>query len=186
VSSEPSWKQEDCFPLILETIYALSIKKKAQWVSHNQLVEALLDNPQVIAIITDVKMRPLKYETSEEREIVSNMVAWFSQKITEYEHGLLSKKYRQFHTIEEAWLNLDRIELDGRYAYKMRESRRATKPIFVRERGRTLQLTEEERLRREEFCKFVEELKSQKVSPEEYRKRVMEWQKEHGSGGDKN
>lgn len=188
--TEPSWKQEDCFPIILETIYALSTKKKQKWILHSELVDALLDNPQVIAIITSAKMRPFKYETSEEREIASNMAAWFSQKITEYERGLLHKSYRQFDIIEEAWLALDRIEFGGRYTYKTRESRRVTKPIFVkRERRTTFRLTEEEKLKREEFRKFVEKLKSQNVRGEEYRKRVKEWQRgwkeKHGSGRDK-
>jgi len=187
MSTESSWKQEDCFPIILELIYALSTKKKQQWISHNELVDVALDNPQVIAIITDAKMRPFKYETWKEREIVSNMIAWFSEKITEYERGLLSRSYRQFQIIEEAWLNLDRMELEGRYAYKTRESRRVTEPTFVKsERRRAFGLTEEEKQEREQFRKFVEDLKSQKVSPEEYRKRIMEWQKEHSSGGDKN
>ncbi len=105
------------------------------------------------------------------------MVAWFSQKITEYERGLLQRSYPQFHTIEEAWLTFDRVEFDDRYAYRMRESQRDTKPIFVKRSRSASYLTEEKKLKMEEFSKFVEELK-QKVNAEEYRKRIMEWEKE--------
>jgi len=131
VSNKPSWKQEDCFPIILETIRTLSAEKKREWISHDELVDSLLDNPQIVEIIKNARMHIFRYENVEERRMASNMVAWFSQKITEYECRSLSKNYYQFHIIEEAWLNFDRIRLGGKYAYRIRESRRFTKPIFV-------------------------------------------------------
>ena len=72
----------------------------------------------------------------------------------------------------------DRREIEGRYSYKLREAPnvvpkadgvKASKGARIRERRIG------EQKRKEEFRKFVEELKRQKVTPEEYRERVMKW-----------
>jgi len=170
----PSWKHEDCFPIIRDTILRLSEKKKS-WVLFEEIVKALLENGTVLEFVTGVDV----LKDQEAREIVSNMVAWFSQKITEYENGTLPENYRQIDLIEEAYNIFDRKEIEGRYAYKLRvtpdvvprpKSMKATKEAALRVRRM------EEKKRKEEFRKFVEELRRQKVTPEEYRERIMKWQ----------
>jgi len=169
----PSWKHEDCFPIIRDTILRLCEKKKT-WILLDEIVNALLENGTVLRFVTGADV----WKDEDAREIVSNMVAWFSQKITEYENGSLPENYRQIDLIEEAYNMFDRREIEGRYSYKLREAPdvvpkahrvKASKGARFRERRI------EEQRRKEEFRKFVEELKRQKVTPEEYRERVMKW-----------
>jgi len=169
----PSWKHEDCFPAIRDTILRLCERKKT-WILLDEIVDALLENGTVLKFVTRKDI--WKDETA--KQIVANMVAWFSQKITEYENGTLPENYKRIDLIEEAYTLFDRREIEGRYAYKLRDTPKvvpktkggkATKGITLKERRM------DERKRQEEFRKFVEELKREKVTPEEYRERIMKW-----------
>jgi len=172
--SFPSWKQEDCFPIIRDTILQLCEKKKS-WVLLDEIVNALLENGTVLEFVSGVDV----WRDEEAREILANMVAWFSQKITEYENGTLPDNYRQIDLIEEVYTLFDRREIEGRYAYKLRAAPDVVpevKGVKVTKRSTLIEKRVEERKRQEEFRKFVEDLKREKVTPEEYRKRIMKWQ----------
>ena len=173
------WKHEDCFPTIYDIILDLCRKKK-DWVLHDEIVAALLDEALIIKLVTDVRM----YKDMEEREIVANMVAWFSQKVTEYENGNLPANYRQFYLIEEAYRMFDRKKAEGRYAYRLRYALAPKIPPKIAHKGKAITQEQiEEMKKREEFRKYVESLKKQRargeISAEEYRKRTMEWWKTH-------
>jgi len=171
----PAWKHEDCFPLIKDIILRLCGRKKT-WVLLGEIVNAILENGTVFKFVTGVDV----WREEVEREVVANMVAWFSQKITEYENGTLPENYKQIDLIEEVYTLFDRRQIEGRYAYKLRTApdivpkAKSTREI---KRGILKENRMKVRKRQEKFRKFVEELKKQKVAPEEYRERIMKWRK---------
>jgi len=157
--------------MIRDVILDLCNKKK-DWVFHEEIVDELLSNKYIADLANDIRAR----KGIEKQESVANMIAWFSQKITEYENGNLEpESYGEFYLIEEAYGFFDRKRMKGRYAYRLSTAPRIA-PEVVRERML-------ERLRkvkeREEFRKFVEELQKAKVSAEEYRRRITEWREKH-------
>lgn len=176
----PAWKHEDCFPIVKDTILRLCEERKG-WVLFDEILDELLEDGTVKLAIGDIS-----WKDEDAREIVSNVVAWFSQKITEYENGTLREHYKQIDLIEEAYSIFDRKELDGRYAYKLRVAPdvipegtdgKVTKGSIVRQKRL------EEKRRQDAFRRFVEDLKKQKVTGEEYREtgeeyreRVKKWQ----------
>ena len=175
----PTWKQEDCFPIIRDTILRLCEKRKT-WILFNEIVDALLQNGTIVKFVTGADI----WKDEAEREVVANMVAWFSQKITEYENGTLPDNYKQIDLIEEAYTLFDRREVEGRYAYKLREAPDVIPKVKSEKAARSVTLRKrrlEERKKQEEFRKFVEELKREKVTPEEYRERIMKWQQRANS-----
>ena len=167
----PLWTHEEVFPIIRDTLFDLCGKKK-DWILHDEIVNALLDEKDIAYLAANISVR----KAIEEKGIVANMVAWFSQKITEYERGKLEpESYREFDMIEEAYRLFDRKTIGGRYAYKLRTTPR-TLPETIRQKMlERLKKMEE----REEFREFVEALQKEKISPEEYRKRIAEWQNKH-------
>ncbi len=174
MSGKSSWTQEDCFPIIFRTLQELSSNKGGNWITHEELVEALLKHIDMIELVVLAKSHLYRDEEIDERSIVSNMIAWFSQKLTEYEHGKLSESYSQFSLIEEAWESLDRRVTEDGYSYKMRHLRRDT-PIFVKERR---QRASQLKVDKKEFAKLVDRMKQLGVPGELFREVTTLWDRE--------
>lgn len=174
MSGKPSWRQEDCFPIIFETIQRLSMSKGGDWVTHEELVEELTKDVNMMRLVTLAKIHLYRNEDMDERSIVANMVAWFSQKITEYEHGELSERYSQYSLIEEAWKSLDRRVVRNRYSYKVRSLPKET-PIVVKGKRRCLQTLE---ANQKEFSRLVELMRELHVPGELFREVTSLWAKD--------
>jgi hypothetical protein len=172
----PLWKHEDCFPTIYEIVLDLCKKKKG-WVLHDEIVAMLLNNMLIVKLVADVRV----YKDIEEQEIVANMVAWFSQKITEYENGNLPLNYKQFHLIEKTYRMFDRKKIGGRYAYKLRPTPASKIIPKITEKRKAIIRNHVEMKKKKEFRKYVEALKKLNLPAEEYRKLIMKWCKEHQS-----
>lgn len=163
------WKHEDCFPIIRDAIIELCRRKGGGLVLHDEIVDALLGNLFIVSRIAKIRAE----KDQEKHEIAGNMVDWFSKGITEYENGNLSPDYVQFNVIEEAYQMLARERIEGKYAYTLQIGPKALSKI--------VQKYEEDRRRKEEYRKFVEELKRLRLPAEEYRRRDAEWRKQHRS-----
>jgi hypothetical protein len=174
MSGKPSWRQEDCFPIIFETIQRLSMSKGGDWVTHEELVEELTKDVNMMRLVTLAKIHLYRNEDMDEGSIVANMVAWFSQKITEYEHGQLLERYSLYSLIEEAWKSLDRRAIKNRYSYKVRSLPRET-PIFVKEKRWRLQTLE---ANQKEFSRLVELMRELHVPGELFREVTSLWAKD--------
>jgi len=168
--------------------------RKGEWVLHEEIVNELLKNPEILRVLkTKSEWRLLSGDKST-KEVVSNIVAWFSQKITEYEKGDLSNAYSQFYLIQEAYAIFDRAKIGGNYAYKTEftpelsfkvEERKRQKieelEEFSKELRKVLRMSKqklvdrqvEEIRRKDEFKEFAEMLKRKKVPPDVYRKLIM-------------
>jgi hypothetical protein len=171
MSGKTSWRQEDCFPIIFETIQKLSADKGGDWVTHDEIVEALLKDINIMGLAALAKIYLYKNEEIDEKSIVANMVAWFSQKITEYEHGELSERYSQYSLIQEAWRRFDRKVVRNRYSYKVRSSPREA-PIFVKGGRRRERMPE---AKQKEFSKLVDLMKKLGVPGELFREVTPLW-----------
>lgn len=165
------WTQDECFPAIFEVI-CQACRKRQDWVSHAEIVRTLLENPEIRTIA-----RRVSYErrTSEEWETTS-MLAWFSQKITEYLYGNLSENYCQYSLVQDAALTLERErETEDTYSYKLR-GETDLKEIYQKLEPAARKRIED-KIMKEEFRRYVEKLKAQGLLGEEIRKLTIEWEK---------
>jgi len=142
------WKQIDYFPLISNSIVELSVDSN-KWLSHKEIVDHLIE-----------------VEKLGDYDTVSNMVAWFSQKITQYENGNLNPNYRCYDIISSISNSYDR-KVDGiTYSYKRVIG---TKPLIINKPK------SKDELKKMEFAEFVQELKDKGIRGEEYRKAIKKW-----------
>lgn len=105
-----AWKQIDVFPIILSCM--VDISRRRRWISHGELVEHLLKS----------HMQQIRLVCSENPtvETVSNMAAWFSQKVTAYQNGHLSERYAAISTVREVIAKFDRHKDRSSYSYRLR------------------------------------------------------------------
>jgi len=94
------FKQSEVFPAIAKAIRTVH-ETTREFVTHDRLVEALMDDP-VIRITLDAA--PKRGCLLSGRALVSNMVAWFSRRIT-----AKTSKYQH---------DFERVKLAGKWAYK--------------------------------------------------------------------
>ena len=73
------FNQADVFPVIADSIRKIH-QRKGDFVSHEEIVEALLEDPVGKELVETAHQK----QNSQSREwLASNMVAWFSQRMTE-------------------------------------------------------------------------------------------------------
>ena len=99
MSTPQSWKQDDIFPLIAHIISA-QFQQHQRFITSREIAEALLRDPEAQRIIDSVVQR----RGSTAQRIATNMVAWFSQRITAGQ----SEWRRMF----------ERTRVNDQYAYK--------------------------------------------------------------------
>jgi hypothetical protein len=101
---KPSWKQADVFPLIADSIREAA-SDDAGYVSSQNIASRLLQNIQARQII-EAAQEQLPERPSIDW-LATNMVAWFSQRIT---------------TGQSEWeCEFKRIKIDGKWAYRPEE-----------------------------------------------------------------
>ena len=93
-----AWKQKDIFPIILKRLDDISGAGK--WVCQSELVNNLA-NSFTQEIRSFCSANPSS-------KTVSNMVAWFSQKVTAYQNGQLTGNYTAIGTVREASAKFER------------------------------------------------------------------------------
>lgn len=97
-----NWKHADVFPIIAKTIEDLSASKE-DYVTHDEIVEALLADPVAVEIV-DRAHRAQPDHTQE--WLAHNMVAWFSERIS-----VGQSDWRE---------RFERKKVDGKWAYRPR------------------------------------------------------------------
>lgn len=97
---EHHWEQRDAFPLIARVIGECHARR-ARFVTHDEIVAALLDDPEGSALIADARAQQPR-QTVE--WVAHNMVAWFSQRITVGQSEWTAK--------------FERERIGGQWAYK--------------------------------------------------------------------
>ena len=113
----PLWTHHECFPILFEIIADLSRNNKGRWVTHNEIVDATLENVETLDIVTKVS----KQRGTKKRNEAANIVAWFSQKITKYRKSSLPSSYSQYQLIKHASTAFERKKKKGGpYAYRLR------------------------------------------------------------------
>ena len=172
------WKHEEVLPLVGDIILRLCRQKQGRWVPHDEIVDEILRDPELDMKIEHAVLRGGK----DKRWWAANMLAWFSQRYTEYERGGLTPGGPVFIAIEEAYTLLER-ERVGREAYNYRLRVEPAPKITQRyQRKRTKHVPEELLEKQKEFAKFVKELKAKKsrgeITAEDYRRLVVEWGKQ--------
>ncbi len=104
---EPSWKQAEVFPLIAGVI-SQACRDHEGYISAHSIAARLLQDSQARPLIEGAQQQ--LPERPSLGWLASNMVAWFSQRITVGQ----SDWERQFH----------RVKVDGEWAYRALESER--------------------------------------------------------------
>jgi len=116
----PLWTHHETFPILFEIIAELSKNKKGEWVTHDEIVNAILENVETL----DIATRASKQRGTKKRNEAARMVAWFSQKITQYRKSSLPSSYSQYQLIKHAWTAFERRKRKGvPYAYRLRRKR---------------------------------------------------------------
>ena len=164
------WKQIDAFPIIINCLIEIADSEK--WTAHDEIEN------HIFKLEYEEQLQNI-CSTALTREIVSNMVAWLSQKYTEYESGDLSENYYALKIVENVYLHFERKEEGTLYSY--RKTPYLKKPINQKEtkRNRTVKKRGHERTPKQiAFAKFVQNLKNKGIRGSEYRKAVMEWKYE--------
>lgn len=98
---ESSFSQSDVFPLIARLIMQIAKVQPDGYVTHDVLVERIVEDPNARPLIAHARQRSL---LPDDRSVVSNMVAWFSQQISVGRSDWVS------------FFNRERI--DGAWAYR--------------------------------------------------------------------
>jgi len=145
------WRQNEVFPEIFRAINILTDTGRDKWVSHEDIVSYLFSN-QLLS------RNPYQ---------VSNMVAWFSQKITEYELGILSPRSKCYELIQNAFRSFERKRIGKVYSYRKRSHDRPSKIH--------MSFKNSKHLRQERFRLFVDYLKECKIEPELFRRLTVLW-----------
>lgn len=95
---EPSWKQVDVFPVIARVIEA-GYRDKQRFITAQEIATLLLQDPEGRTLVESAKDEHQSLEW-----LASNMVSWFSQRIT---------------VGESDWSQaFERNKIDGLWAYK--------------------------------------------------------------------
>jgi len=116
----PLWTHHETFPILFEIIAELSKNKKGEWVTHDEIVNAILENVETL----DIATRASKQRGTKKRNVAANIVAWFSQRITKYRKSSLPSSYSQYQLIKHAWTAFERRKRKGvPYAYRLRRKR---------------------------------------------------------------
>jgi hypothetical protein len=98
---EPSWKQADVFPIIARMI-GQAFGEHPRFITAQEIAVRLLQDPEGRNLVEAARESQQEQQSLE--WLASNMVSWFSQRITVGE----SDWVRQF----------DRTKIDGLWAYK--------------------------------------------------------------------
>ena len=99
---EPSWKQADVFPIIARVIEQ-AYREHQRFINAQEIAARLLQDPEARNLVEAAREQQQEQQHSLEW-LASNMVSWFSQRITIGE----SDWARQF----------ERTKIDGLWAYK--------------------------------------------------------------------
>jgi len=104
------WRQKDVFPMVLSCL--VDISTTGRWVSHGELVDYMARSciQQIRAVCSG----------NPTTASISNMVAWFSQKVTAYQKGDLSERYVAIGVIQEASARFDRRKQRDSYSYRLK------------------------------------------------------------------
>lgn len=97
---QPTWRHSDVFPIIAGVI-ASEHRRHQRFVTAQEIAAGLLHDPDARAIIDAAREQQQGWSPE---HTASNMVAWFSQRITVGE----SEWQREF----------ERTKIDGQWAYK--------------------------------------------------------------------
>lgn len=98
---EPSWKHADVFPIIARTIEA-GYRELQRFVTAQEIAARLLQDTEARSLVEAARDQQEEKQSLE--WLASNMVSWFSQRITVGE----SEWARAF----------ERTKIDGLWAYK--------------------------------------------------------------------
>jgi len=100
---EPSWKHADVFPVIARVIEA-AYREHQRFVSAREIATRLLQDPEGRHMVEAAREQQQEQQSFE--WLASNMVSWFSQRIT---------------VGESDWARaFERTKIDGLWAYKPR------------------------------------------------------------------
>ena len=114
MSFKPRWRHEDFFPIINSVIF--KICKGRRWMSHHKIVKELVKEPSINKHFSSL--------TSSRKELLwltSNMLSWFSQKITQYNEDPLSlQNYKALDVIKEASRIYERRKVGKVWAYRIK------------------------------------------------------------------
>ena len=98
---EPSWKQADVFPVIARVIEA-AYREDQHFTTAQEIATRLLQDPEGHSIVEAAHEQQQEQQSLE--WLASNMVSWFSQRIT---------------VGESDWARaFERTKIDGLWAYK--------------------------------------------------------------------
>jgi len=116
----PLWTHHETFPILFEIIAELSKNKKGEWATHDEIVDATLENVETLNIAT----RASKQRGTKKRNEAARMVAWFSQRITVYKNSRLPSSSNQYQLVKHASTFFERRKRKSEaYAYRLRRKR---------------------------------------------------------------
>jgi hypothetical protein len=98
---EPTWKQADVFPIIARVIEAVH-RERHDCVKAHEIAQRLLQDPEGRTVVQAAREQQEEQQSLE--WLASNMVAWFSQRITVGESDWISA--------------FERTRIDGQWAYR--------------------------------------------------------------------
>lgn len=103
------WKQIDVFPIITNCLIEITDSEK--WTAHDKIVNHIFKSEYKEQLQNICS-------TALTRKIVSNMVAWLSQKYTDYESGDLSENYYALNIVEKVYTHFERKKECTLYSYR--------------------------------------------------------------------
>lgn len=139
----PLWSHAECLPIVRDKILSLC-RKKSHWVLIDDVIPALLEDPT----ISREASRASAGKKQKEPNIVANMIGFLNERITQYEKGTIPKSWFDF--AQEIHSLIERKEIKGRWAYKLRHSHARLQPkhwIFVgkdKDDGSAVEIFEED------------------------------------------
>lgn len=103
------WKQIDAFPIITNCLIEIADSEK--WTAHDKIVNHIFKSEyeEQLQNICSIALT---------RDIVSNMVAWLSQRYTDYESGDLSENYYALKIVENVYTHFERKKEGKLYSYR--------------------------------------------------------------------
>lgn len=112
---KPTWSQKEVLPIVRDTLYALC-KKKGDWVTKQETVAALNEDPRIAKIADEA----YRLQKTDRAHILRNMVDWLDFWVTNKYEGKKPMPDWASELATEFLGVFERRKIDKKWSYKLR------------------------------------------------------------------
>jgi hypothetical protein len=112
---KPTWSQKEVLPIVRDTLYALC-KKKGDWVTKQETVTALSEDPRIAKIADEA----YRLQKTDRAHILRNMVDWMDFWVTTKYEGKKPMSDWASELAAEFLGVFERRKVDKKWSYKLR------------------------------------------------------------------